>query len=137
MYTSIYNFIDMHNLFNTESTSKWLELIYVTAWTQYHTNIWLYLFIQFQLPYHVSTKSTVLNKRKALQIMYENPAVLGPRKKKSWFLLHIWDAIQWKVHCSHYESDLCEFARARGWWISSQTIPLSSVCSTFRVHVLL
>lgn len=27
-------------------------------------------------------KSTVLNKRKALQIMYENPAVLGPRKKK-------------------------------------------------------
>lgn len=28
-------------------------------------------------------KSTVLNKRKALQIMYENPAVLGPRKKKN------------------------------------------------------
>lgn len=38
-------------------------------------------FIEFKLQYHLSTKSTVLKKRKALQIMYENPAVLGPIKK--------------------------------------------------------
>lgn len=56
----------MHNLFNTESTSKWLELIYVTAWTQYHTNIWLYLFIQFKLRYHVSTKKHSTKQEKSL-----------------------------------------------------------------------
>lgn len=38
-------------------------------------------FIEFKLQYHLSTKSTVLKKSKALQIMYENPAVLSPMKK--------------------------------------------------------